>query len=425
MRILIENTRIINPAKNEDYIGSILIEDNMIVKTGKFEAEADRVIDGSELWAFPGFFDMHVHLREPGFEYKETIKTGADAAARGGFTGIACMPNTAPVIDNASLVSFVYDRAEDAKIPVYPIGAISKGLEGKELAELGHMAEAGAVAFTDDGNPVESGELMRNALHYASMLDIPIISHCEERTLNRNGVINEGRVSNHFGFYGIPSISEELMVTREIMLARYLGVGVHIAHVSTRGTVEIIRRAKAEGIKVTAEVTPHHLVLTEDEFFTRQFDPNLKMNPPLRTEDDRKALLEGLRDGTIDVIATDHAPHAIHEKDDDFPGVPFGVIGLETAVGVLLDRLVNQGELSPARMAEVMSINPRMILGIHGGMIETNTPADITLVGMKKWKVEPEKFASLSRNTPFAGWELAGKPIFTIAGGEIVFEDTK
>jgi dihydroorotase len=364
---------------------------------------------------------MHVHLREPGFEHKETIETGTAAAAAGGFTSVACMPNTKPVNDSASVTDFILRRASEVgHVHVFPIGAITKGEEGKELAEIGELVESGAVAVSDDGHPVEDPRMMRRALEYTTYFDIPLIEHCETPNLHPGGVMHEGYWSTALGLRGIPSASEEIAVRRDISLVELTGAKLHIAHLSTRGSLEAVRDAKKRGIKVTCEVTPHHLFLTHEA--VKDYDTNTKMAPPLRTEEDRQALVEGVADGTIDAIATDHAPHHYDEKAVEYDQAAFGIVGLETAAALCLDRLVAKEVISLSRFVELASTNPARILGLSKGNLSVGADADITLLDRERsHKVDPGKFRSMSRNTPFARWELRGQSVATIVGGRIVW----
>ena len=365
---------------------------------------------------------MHVHLREPGYEYKETIETGGRAAAAGGFTAVACMPNTDPVNDNGSVTDFILTQAKkNAAVRVYPVGAVTRGQRGETLAEIGEMQERGVVALSDDGMPVMNAELMRRGMEYAKTFRLPIISHCEDTMLSGKGVMNEGKISTRLGLPEIPSASEEVMVQRDILLAELTGVSLHIAHVSAEGSIKRIRKAKENGIDITAEVTPHHLSLTHDALV--EFDTNLKVNPPIRSERDRQALIEGLADGTLDAVATDHAPHNIAEKDVEFEKAAFGMIGLETAVPLIL-RLVHEGALTPSQMIERMSAAPSRILGVSGGSLNQGSEADITLIHPDLvFTVNAANFFSRSRNTPFHGWEVKGKAVCTLVRGKVVFED--
>lgn len=424
MDIILKRVRVLDPASKRDFIGDVAITDGKIESVAESLAPSGtpQIIDGEGLWAMPGFVDMHTHLREPGYEHKETIHSGAEAGAAGGYTALCCMPNTDPVIDMASVVKGIMEASRGVPCRIYPIGAVSKGQRGEELAELGLMARAGAVAFSDDGFPVLSGELLRNAMRYAHSLGKPIIEHCEDLFISRGGVINEGAVSDLLGLYGIPASSEENAVARDILIARELGLPIHITHISTAGTVELIRRAQADGIDITCDATPHHIALTEQEFIKRGYDTALKMKPPLRTEDDRNALLDGIADGTIAALATDHAPHAAQEKDTDIISAPFGVVGLETAASVVMQVLVHTRRIAPLRMAELMSYAPARLLGLPYGILADGSTADIALIDpVERWRVEPERFRSRGKNTPFAGWEFTGRVVMTVLGGEVVY----
>ncbi|HLC20497.1 MAG TPA: dihydroorotase [Candidatus Methylomirabilis sp.] len=391
-------------------------------KNAESAINADRVMDATGLVVCPGLIDMHVHIRQPGREDKETIATGTLAAARGGFTAVCCMPNTDPVNDTRSVTEFILDTAKrEGAVQVYPVGAITKGLKGQELAEIGELFEAGCVALSDDGRPVMNSELMRRAMEYATMFDLPIIPHSEDLHLSGSGVVHEGLVATELGLRGIPSASEASMVARDLLLAELTGARLHIAHVSAAESVRVIREAKARGIRVSCEVTPHHFTLTEDA--VRGFDTNAKMNPPLRSEADRQALLEGLRDGTIDVIATDHAPHTAQEKEQEFDLAPFGVIGLETALGLTLNTLVAPGILSLSQAIAKLTSEPSRILKLQKGRIAEGADADLTILDPnREWSVDASGFASKSRNTPFHGWRLKGGTVATLVAGKVVWE---
>jgi dihydroorotase len=365
--------------------------------------------------------DMHVHLREPGREDKETIETGTQAAAAGGFTAVSCMPNTTPALDEESKIRYVMLRAEGCPSRLFPIGAITTGLAGETLAPMGEMINAGAKAVSDDGRPVANSSLMRNALNYSKSFDIPVICHCEDLALSQKGHMNEGIYSTRLGVRGIPTIAEEIVVARDICLAEYTGARIHIAHVSTAGSVRLIADAKKRGVKVTAETCPHYITLVDTDI--GMYDTNKKMNPPLRTAADRAAIIQGLCDGIIDVIASDHAPHVAEEKEVEFDAAAFGVIGLETSLGVVLTYLVDKNLLMPSDLVEKMSLNPNKILGCSGGTLSVGAQADITIIDPKAaWKVDANRFFSKSRNTAFAGFELKGCAMQTILQGRVVFE---
>ena len=418
--ILIKNGRIVDPSQGMDSAGDMLIEDGKIAtieRQSKKTAEL-KVIDAGGMLVLPGLVDMHTHLREPGFEHKETIKTGTLAALRGGFTSVCPMPNTNPVNDNATVTAFIIKKSlEEGFCGVYPIGAVTKGQKGEELAEMGLMFEAGCVAFSDDGRPVMSSIIMRRALEYSKTFGVPIIAHCEDLTLTDGGVMNEGRLSTVLGLRGLPPAAEEVMVARDIILAGLTGGRLHIAHVSTEGSVRLVRQAKERGIRVTAETCPHYFSITEDA--VTGYITNAKVNPPLRTERDVEAVKEGLRDGTIEVIATDHAPHHADEKQLEFDKAPPGISGLETALGLSL-RLVEDGTLSLQQLVGKLTVNPARILNMHKGTLKAGSDADIVIVDMnKEFRVEAKRFASLGKNTPFEGWRLKGLPVITIVRGKV------
>jgi dihydroorotase len=370
----------------------------------------------------PGFIDVHVHLREPGREDKETIATGTRAAAQGGFTAVCAMPNTEPVNDQASITRHILDRARtEGAVRVYPIGAITRGSKGEELAEYGDLADAGCVAVSDDGRPVASARVMRRALEYAKAFDLPVIDHCEEPTLSEGAAMNEGPVATLLGLRGAPAASEAIMVERGVLLAELTEGRVHVAHMSAGASVDAVRRGKAKGVRVTAEATPHHLLLTDDLVRASEYDTHSKMNPPLRSEEDRQALLVGLRDGTVDCIATDHAPHTVDDKKVEYDQAAFGIVGLETAVALCLDRLVGGGVVDLARMVALLSSGPARALGLPGGTLAPGSPGDVTVIDLaRRQKVDPTRFASKGRNTPFGGWTLKGGPVLTVVGGRIV-----
>ncbi len=424
MSLLIKNGRVVDPASSLDAVQDVLISGARIERVGPDlpAAAGTTVLDATGKIVCPGFIDIHVHLREPGYEYKETVATGTRAAAAGGFTAVCCMANTQPVNDNRSITDYIRAKAAvEGIVRVYPIGAVTRGLRGEELAELAELAEAGCVAFSDDGKCVMNAALYRRAMEYTLPFGAPIISHAEDHELSRGTAMHEGVVSTELGVPGAPAAAEDIIVARDILLAELTGAHVHIAHLSTAGAVRLVRDAKARGIRVTAEVTPHHLLLTEDA--VRTFDANAKMSPPLRSKRDTEVLLEALVDGTIDCIATDHAPHAGSEKEGEFDRAAFGIVGLETAVGLLLDRLVKPGALPLGTLISRMSRDPARLLGLPGGSLAPGAAADLTLIDPgAAWTVDPAKFASKSRNTPFGGWSVTGRPWKTIVGGSIVWE---
>lgn len=420
-KLLIKAGRVIDPANSRDDISDVLIEDGKIAKVGKdIDAPDAKIIDAKNLWVTPGLIDIHTHLREPGYEYKETVVTGANAAAAGGFTGIACMANTSPVNDNGQVTEYIKRAAKNAIVNIWVIGAVTKGLDGVELAEIGEMADCGVVALSDDGRCVMDGAVMRAAMEYAKMFGLSIIEHAEDHFLNCGGVMNEGAVSESLGLAGFPRTAEDVIVARDIELAEYVDAPIHIAHVSTRGAVEIIRQAKKRGIKITAEVAPHHFTLTDTACVG--YDTNAKMAPPLREADDILAIKGGLADGTIDCIATDHAPHAIQEKEVEFDNAAFGIVGLETALPLSL-MLVKKNVIDPARLIDAMSYKPAKIIGVDRGTLSDGAVADVTIIDPDaEWTVDPKIFRSKSRNTPFSGWEVTGCAQATIVAGKIVYK---
>lgn len=420
--ILLRGGRILDPSRGVDEVADLLISD------GRIESAPERIesashaetIDCDGCIVSPGFIDVHCHLREPGREDVETIATGARAAAAGGFTAVCAMPNTDPVTDNQAAVGFIIRQAQRAEAArVHVIGAISVGQRGETLAEFGEMVAAGAVAMSDDGRPVASAQLMRTALEYARTFGIPVIDHCEEPTLAHGGSMNEGIVSARLGLKGIPSEAEEIMVIRDILLARRSGGHVHLAHMSTHGSVELIRWGKERGINVTAEVCPHHISLTEDRI--QSYDTNAKMNPPLRTARDVESLREAVKDGTIDMIATDHAPHHYDEKEREFADAPNGIAGLETALAVSVTNLVETGHIDFATLVDKMSCAPAKLFGLPGGTLARGAIADVTVFDPRvTWRVDPSEFLSKGRNTPYAGFTLTGRAACTIVGGRVV-----
>ncbi|MCD6231745.1 dihydroorotase [Candidatus Aerophobetes bacterium] len=424
MSLLIKGGRVIDPATNTDEIMDILLEGEKIKKIAKeINFSADQVLEVSGKIVSPGLIDMHTHLREPGREDEETIQSGTYAAIRGGFTTICCMPNTNPPIDDPLVAKFIYERGKrKGVIEVLPIGAISKRREGKELSEMGKMWKAGVVAFSDDGNWVQNTHLMRRALEYAKMFNLPLISHCEDKTLTQDGVMNEGYFSTILGLRGMPKEAEEIAIFRDITLSKMTGSPLHIAHLSCAGSVRLVKEAKEKGIKVSAEVTPHHFTLTEKE--VTSFDTNTKINPPLRREEDLRVLKQGLRDGTIEVIATDHAPHSPEEKSRDYVKAPFGIIGLETALSLVIRELVEKNILSLTQALAKLTINPARILKIDRGRIKEGTKANLVIFDLNKsWVVRKENFLSRSSNSPFIGWRLPGVVEYTIFEGKIVYRN--
>ncbi len=423
MRLLIKNGRVIDPHSRTDETLDILLDRGKITDIKpKIEGKGLKVIDASRLVVAPGFIDMHVHLREPGQEDKETIRTGSLAAAKGGFTSIACMPNTDPVNDTRGVTEYILSEAKrNAVVNVFPIAAVTKGLCGEMLTDMADLRSAGAIAFSDDGRPIENSLVMRRALEYSKLLDTLIIDHCEDRNLSSDGVVHEGYYSYKLGLNGIPASSEEIMVARDIILAKKADAKVHIAHISAKGAVDLLKQAKRENINITAEVTPHHLLLNDS--YIESFNTDLKVNPPLRSSDDVNALLEAIKEDFIDAFATDHAPHTPDEKDVEISEAPFGINGLETAVSLLLDRLVNKNIISLEKFIAMMSTNPARILGLENkGKIAVGTDADLTILKLhQEVVVDKYQFRSKSRNTPFHGWKLKGAPVMTIVGGKIVY----
>lgn len=421
--LLIRNGRIIDPSQNLDRVTSILLRDGKVEAFDVAAGEFDQVIDASGLIVTPGLIDMHVHLREPGREEDETIETGTAAAAAGGFTTIACIPNTNPPIDTQATVEFIQHQAARAgHCNVFVVACVSKNREGKELAEIGQLVESGAVAFSDDGAPVFDAELMRRALEYCGMFDKPILNHAEVLELTRGGaVMHEGFVSMLLGLPGMPSAAEDVMVSRDIALAEATGGRVHVMHISTAGGVELIRRAKKLGVKVTTEICPHHFTLTDENM--RTFDSNYKMSPPLRSRGDVDACLEGLIDDTIEVICTDHAPHALEKKMQELDIAPFGIIGLETCLPLTITQLVEPGHLTWEQAIRKLTVNPARILGIDKGTLKVGADADVTIIDpTRRWTVDVSEFKSKSKNSPFGGWELTGRAVTTIVGGKVRYQ---
>ncbi len=423
--LLLKNGNLLDPANGVDVESDLLIVGGRIDAVGKNlkAGPGVRVVDLTGKVVTPGLFDMHVHFREPGFEHKETIETGCASAAAGGFTGVCCMPNTNPPIDDATVVSFIHERGRRAlngAVDVFCIGAVTKGREGKQLSPMADLSAAGVLAFSDDGSPVSDPEIMRRALEYAGMFGKPVIQHAEEATMTRGGAMNEGATSTLLGLPPIPPVAEEIMVGRDILLAKYVGARYHVAHISTSGTLEQVRSARRRGIDVTCEITPHHFTLSDEA--VDGFDTNTKMNPPLRSADDLRAMREGLRDGTIDVIATDHAPHSLDEKQVEYVNAPFGIVGLETAIGLTVTGLVEPGIISLSRMVELMSVNPRKILQLPPIGIVKGTNANLTIIDLSaEWTVNRELFRSKSKNTPFQGYILRGRAVGIVNNGQAIF----
>lgn len=419
--ILIQNGRVIDPSQQMDRVTNLLIADGRIAAYDAAPGGRDTILDAAGKIVAPGLIDIHVHLREPGYEEDETIATGTAAALAGGFATIAAMPNTDPPVDSQGTVEFIRDQAAEAdNCNVLVVACVSKNREGKELSEIGQLVKAGAVAFSDDGAAVYNPELMRRAFEYCLMFDKPVLNHCEVRELTQGGVMHEGLTSLELGLPGIPAAAEDVMTSRDIALAEATGGRLHVMHVSTANGVDILRRAKQRGVRVTAEATPHHFTLTDE--CLRSFDANCKMNPPLRGREHVEAIIAGLADGTIDVIASDHAPHAAEKKMQELDQAPFGIVGLETSLGLVVTRLIEPGHLTwPAALAK-MTINPARVLGVDKGTLRLGADADVTIIDPTvRWRVDPTQFRSKSRNTPFAGQELTGRPEVVIVGGRVKF----
>jgi dihydroorotase len=428
MKRLFKGGRVVDPANGKDGIFDVLIDGELIAEVGR-----DLQADGAEvtevpagLVICPGFIDMHVHLREPGQEHKETVATGVKAAVTGGFTAVACMPNTKPVNDNAGVTQLILQKAREAGLArVYPIGAVSRGQKGEELADIAELKDAGCVAVTDDGLPVATAILARRALEYTSMFNMPMIEHCEDQTLKGDGVAHEGPIAASLGLRGIPGVAEAITAGRDILLAEMTGGHVHIAHMSAWTTLEAVRQGKSRGVRVTCEVCPHHFTLTDDLLAEPiAYDTNVKMNPPLREARDRDAMIAGIVDGTVDVIATDHAPHHYDEKNVEFDRAPFGIVGLETAVSITLDKLVRTKLITLSRMVELLSVNPAKILHVSGGTLSPGAPADITILAPDlKVTIDKTTLVSKSKNTPYHGWSFTGGVAATIVGGKIAYSN--
>ncbi len=422
----IKNARVIDPAAKRDAAGDVCIEAGKFVPSLSAAAKKRaKVIDAAGLVACPGLVDIHVHFREPGQAHKETIGTGSRAAAAGGFTSVICMPNTSPVADNAGTIQLMKDViARDAVVRVYPTGCITVGMKGQALAPIGSLKRAGVVAITDDGDCVQSNDLMRRAVEYAKMFDLPVMDHCQDHSMTQGAVMNEGVMSTRLGLRGWPNAAEDLIVARNVILSEYTGAHIHLQHISSRFSVDIIRRAKLRGVKVTAEATPHHLALTDDALAT--YDTNFKMNPPLRTEADRQALIAGLRDGTLDIVATDHAPHTDYEKDKEFDYAPNGILGLETALPVTLEILVRQNRFKLPFVVDLMTRRPAKLMNLPAGTLAEGADADLCLFDPdEKWRYDAKAGFSKSSNSPWSGQTLTGRVRTTVVGGKIVFADGK
>lgn len=429
MQLILKGGRVVDPANGVDGTFDVLIENGRIARVGR-----DLPVNGADVYEVPrggivapGLIDIHVHLREPGQEHKETVATGTASAVAGGFTAVACMPNTDPVNDHAGITQFILKKAAEAGLArVYPIGAVSLGSKGEQMSELGEQKAAGCVGFSDDGHPVRTALLMRRALEYAGMLGVPVINHCEDPSLKGDGVAHEGFYASALGLRGIPGVAESLMVERDVSLAELTGAPLHIAHMSARQSIRAVRAGKERGVRVTCEVAPHHFTLTDEALNGAvKYDTNLKMNPPLREKADVEAMLAGIVDGIVDVIATDHAPHHLDEKMVEFDRAPFGIVGLETAVPIVFDRLVHTGLISVGRMIELLSVNPARVINVPGGTLGAGAPADITVLAPDmKVTVRAQALKSKSKNTPFDGWEMRGGVAATIVGGRLVYQSS-
>jgi dihydroorotase len=422
----IKGARVIDPASKRDAVGDLFVLDGKFVDSLSAAArKRARVIEGNGLVACPGLVDIHVHFREPGQTHKETIGTGSRAGAAGGFTTVVCMPNTSPVADNAGTIQLMQDViSRDAVIRVYPTGCITVGMKGQALAPIGSLKRAGVVAITDDGDCVQSNDLMRRAVEYAKMFDLPVMDHCQDHSMTQGSVMNEGVMSTRLGLRGWPHAAEDLIVARNVILSEYTGAHIHLQHISSKFSVDVIRRAKQRGARITAEATPHHIALTEDALAT--YDANFKMNPPLRTDDDRRSLIEGLRDCTLDIIATDHAPHTDYEKDKEFDFAPNGITGLETALAVSLEILVRQNRFKLPHVIDLMTRRPAELMHLTGGTLATGAPADICLFDpAEKWRYDAKTGFSKSSNSPWTGQTLTGRVKTTIVGGRVVFAEGK
>jgi dihydroorotase len=425
-RLWIRNGKVIDPASNREGLADVVVEEGRIAEVGSDLNPADaETIDARGLIVAPGFIDMHVHLREPGFEHAETIESGSRAAAAGGFTSICCMPNTNPVNDSPTVTSFIVERARrHAVVNVFPIGAITRGSHGDELAAIGAMKEAGVVAISDDGKPVMNARVMRHALETARSLDLPLIQHCEDLHLSHRGDMHEGLVSTRLGLRGIPAAAEDVMVARDILLAELTGARYHVAHLSTRHAMAMVTFAKARGLKVTCEVCPHHFALSDHDI--EPYDSNFKMKPPLRSPEHVEAMLAGIGSGAVDALATDHAPHSGHDKMQEFERCPFGILGLETAVGLTMQRLVRASRIDLRRMIELYTTGPARVLNLDRGTLAPGAAADITILDEElRWTYDVNLSPSKSRNSPFHGWQFQGGPVMTIVGGRVVWQRSR
>jgi len=425
MKTSIRNGRIIDPANGRDEIGDLFIVDGRIAEQSAISNQQSAIeeIDATGLIVSPGLIDIHVHFREPGFGWKETIESGARAAAAGGFTTVVCMPNTSPVADSPSTIAWIKDRAaEVASVRVLPTGAISKNLAGEELAPIGSLAQAGVVAITDDGHCVQNNELMRRAVEYARMVGVPVLDHCQDYNLVGNGLVHEGYWSTLLGLPGWPSAGEEAIVARNVLLAGCCDHRIHCQHISAAGSVRLLREARERGVQISGEVCPHHIALTDESI--QNFDSDFKMNPPLRTQRDIDALLEGIADGTLEILASDHAPHAKFEKEVEFDAAPFGIVGLETELGLFVDLLVHRHKtIAMRRLIEMLTVNPSKLLGLEAGTLSLGAPADVTLIDPDlEWTVDAGSFQSAARNTPFHGWKLKGRAVRTMVAGKTVWQ---
>lgn len=422
----IRNARVIDPATKRDAVGDLFVKDGLMVDSLSAPVKKRaKQIDAAGQIACPGLVDIHVHFREPGQTHKETMATGSHAAAAGGFTTVVCMPNTSPVADNAGTIQLMKDViARDAVVRVYPTGCITVGMKGQALAPIGSLKRAGVVAITDDGDCVQSNDLMRRAVEYAKMFDLPVMDHCQDHSMTQGAVMNEGIVSTRLGLRGWPNAAEDLIVARNVILSEYTGAHIHLQHISSRFSVDIIRRAKTRGARISAEATPHHIALTDDALAT--YDTHFKMNPPLRTEDDRQALIEGLRDGTLDIIATDHAPHTDYEKDKEFDFAPNGILGLETALAVTLDVLVRKNKFKLSYVIDLMTRRPAKLMNLPAGTLAAGAAADICLFSVDEaWQYDARTGFSKSSNSPWSGQTLTGRVKTTIVGGRMVFANNR